>query len=77
MPTPGLRTICWGYIPDVTSFKPRTSIKLWVSGDWPEWKIRYKLFKRFGVINYRLVKEDAKRKALQDHAKKKKRKREG
>lgn len=25
-----------GYSPDVTTLKPRTSIKLWADGEWPE-----------------------------------------
>lgn len=47
-----------GYSLDITTFKPRTSTKLWAGGEWPDWKIRYKLFKRFGIVNARLLRED-------------------
>lgn len=55
-----------GYSLDAQSFKPRTSVHLWASGEWPEWKVRYKLFKRFGVVNARLLREDARRPAQRE-----------
>lgn len=51
------------YTPDAQSFKPKTSVHLWTGGEWPEWKVRYKLFKKFGVINPRLYRADARRAA--------------
>ena len=57
-----------GYSPDVTTFKPRTSIRLWAGREWPEWKIMYKLFKRFGVVNTRLLREDAQQAARREKA---------
>lgn len=48
-----------GYSPEITTFKPRTSIRLWACEEWPELKVRWKLIKRFGVVNARVLREDA------------------
>lgn len=52
-----------GYNPNITTFKPRTLVKLWTGGIWPEWKVRYKLFKKFRIVNAKLLREDARRDA--------------
>lgn len=51
----------FGYTPDNQSFKTKTSSKLWAGGRFHEWRVQYKLFKRFGIVNTMLLRENAKR----------------
>lgn len=51
----------FGYTPDNQSFKTKTSSKLWAGGKFHEWRVQYKLFKRFGIVNTMLLRENAKR----------------
>lgn len=55
-----------GYSPNVTTFKPRTLVELWDGGIWPEWKVMYRLFKNFGIVNAILLRENARQVARRE-----------
>ena len=48
-----------GYTPDTTSFIKRAPAVHWVGGDPPDWPIQYKLFKKFKILNDRVLRKNS------------------
>ena len=49
------------YQPDYVSFIARSTSINWIGGKLPDWSARYKLFKRYGILNKKIHAKDKKR----------------